>query len=82
MFGIIKAYRDKEARERKTLYAVQGIDLDYENYKAKYAEMTKRADAKRQGFTDDDDEDTKLDIFNADSSSLTELGIEIEIEGE
>ena len=63
------------------MFAVNGVDLDHEEYKSKYADIQKRADAKRQGLIGEDD-DEKVDIYNAESSSLTDLGIEIEIEGE
>jgi len=83
VFGIVKAFRDKEQRERKTLFAVQGVDLDYEEYKANYKAIQKRADARRQGLVEENDEDhDKIDVFNADSFGLSDLGIEIEIEGE
>ncbi len=79
---MVNAIREKEKRETRTLFAVNGIDLDHEEYKSKYKDIQKRADAKRQGMVNDEDDDNKLDIFNAENSSLLDLGIEIEVEGE
>lgn len=82
VFGLVNAIHEKEKREAKTLFAVNGIDLDHEEYKSKYKEIQKRADAKRQGMAYDDEDDDKVDIFNAESASLFDLGIDIEVEGE
>jgi hypothetical protein len=62
------------------LFASQGIDLDHEQYKAKYKEMQQRADAKRQGFIDAEESGEVFKDFK--QATLSDLGIEIEIEGE
>lgn len=76
LVGILKARREDVLRQNKFLANIQGIDLDKQEYDAKYEEMQKRAAIKRaamaQGLTEED-----VDPYN-DNASLEALGIEIE----
>lgn len=71
---------EMNGNEHEFLASLQGIDLKHEQYKSKYKEIQRRADAKRQGMALDDEESEGIDIFNAEDASMAQLGIEIEVE--